>query len=268
MSKSDHRPKVLSVNNQKGGIGKSSAVVHLAAAMARLGKRILVIDCDSQGSTTINMLDMVPEKTIMDVFYSVSIEKAIYPSVIPGVDIVPADWGFVNVEMDLAESMVNAKSEKDETKQRTFLKRALDSEALNEYDLIILDTPPSLGVIAINTLCAADEVLIPVKDYFSLRGVSMLTNLIVSIKETVNSKLSVCGVFLIDQNQQTNLFKSLQAEVKTQFQRLALESVIPHTIKFGECPINKTTIFDIDPDSPGAVAYTKLTEEVIERMGI
>jgi chromosome partitioning protein len=249
--------KIISIINQKGGVGKTTTAVNLSAGLLHVGKRVLLIDMDPQANATINLLPKgyEPEFTIKDVFYKKKLDQAICPSVVDGLDIVPSMISFAAVESELTSKIG----------RELILKKALDDKIKQKYDFIIIDTPPALGMISINTLCAADEVIIPIHEFYALEGVLQLMDVISQVREDLNPCLKVSAVLLTMYDERTNLAREIKEKMHEVFGEILLNTTIPRSIKLAEAPIHKQTIFDYAPDSTGAKAYMDLSNELMER---
>ncbi len=249
--------KIISISNQKGGVGKTTTAVNLSAGLIHAGKGILLIDMDPQANATINLLpqDSESELTIKDVFYGKKLAQAISPSVVDGLDIVPSALSFAAIESELISKIG----------RELILKKALDDKIKPQYDFIIIDTPPALGMISINTLCAADEVIIPIHEFYALEGVTQLMNVISQVREDLNPGLKVSAVLLTMYDERTNLAKDIKEKVHEVFGDIVLNTTIPRSVKLAEAPSHKQTIFDYAPESTGARAYSALSNELMER---
>ncbi len=249
--------KIISISNQKGGVGKTTTAVNLSAGLRNIGKNVLLIDTDPQANATINLTpqDSEPELTIKDVFYGKKLDQAISSSVVEGLDIVPSALSFAAIESELVSKIG----------RELILKKALNDMIRRQYDFIIIDTPPALGMISINTLCAADEVIIPIHEFYALEGVTQLMNVISQVREDLNPGLKVSAVLLTMYDERTNLAKDIKEKVSEVFGDIVLRTTIPRSVKLAEAPSHKQTIFDYAPDSTGAKAYMALSNELMEK---
>ncbi|MCD4843419.1 MAG: ParA family protein [Methanosarcinales archaeon] len=248
--------KIISISNQKGGVGKTTTAVNLSAGLVLAGKKVLLIDTDPQANATINLLPpgYQPEFTIKDVFYGTKLNDAICTSVMDGLDIVPSLLSFAAIESEFLSKIG----------RELILRRSLDDQVKQEYDFIIFDTPPALGMISINTLVAADEVIVPVHEFYALEGVELLMNVVSQIKEELNPKLRVSAFLLTMHDERTNLAKDVKEKVNEIFGDMVLNTTIPRNVKLAEAPSHKQTIFDYADMSTGAKAYTDLTSELLD----
>ena len=249
--------RIVSITNQKGGVGKTTTAVNLSAGLVHIGKRVLLIDTDPQANATINLLPegYEPALTIKDVFLGKKLNEAICPSIVDGLDIVPSALGFAAIESELISKIG----------RELILKKALDEKIKQKYDFIIIDTPPSLGMISINTLCAADEIIIPIHEFYALEGVTQLINVISQVREDLNPALKVSAVLLTMYDERTNLAKDIKEKIHEVFGDIVLKTTIPRNVKLAEAPSHKQTIFGYASDSSGAKAYMDLSNELMGR---
>ncbi len=251
--------KIIAITNQKGGVGKTTTSVNLSAALAYMKKKVLLVDMDAQSNATqgIGVDRANLERTTYDVLIDEqSIEEVVVHSDVPRLDVAPASIDLAGVEVQL--SSVKAGRE-----QR--LKKALEGVKEN-YDYIIIDCPPALGLLNTNALTAADSVLIPVQcEYYALEGLTQLLNTILLTQSVFNKDLTIEGVLLTMLDSRTNLGVEVSQEVRKYFKEKVYETIIPRNIKLSEAPSEGLSIFDYDPHSEGAKAYAKLAKEVVKR---
>lgn len=248
--------KVIAVASQKGGVGKTTTSVNLGACLAVEGKKVLVVDIDPQGNATsglgIEKADV--EFCIYDVLVDdVPVEKAIRETLLEGLSIIPATIQLAGAEIELVSTI----------SREVRLRRALDS-AKNRYDYILIDCPPSLGLLTLNSLTAADAVLIPVQcEYYALEGLSQLLNTVRLVQKHLNPNLAIEGVLLTMLDARTNLGIQVIDEVKKYFQDKVYQSIIPRNVRLSEAPSFGKPIILHDPRSRGAEVYCELAKEVI-----
>lgn len=249
--------KIIAIANQKGGVGKTTTSVNLSAAMGAMGKKTLLVDVDPQGNSSSGVgIDRREKKNTM---YEVligecTVEEALVHTEFSNLDVLPSSMDLAAAELELA-SMEHRES---------VLKRAL--VPLREtYDYILIDCPPSLGIITTNALCAADTLLVPIQcEYYALEGLSQLMNTVRRIKRQYNELLDMEGVLLTMYDGRLNLTQQVVEEVKKYFPRKVFSTVIPRTVRLSEAPSFGKPIQYFDRSSKGAEAYTALAEELIK----
>jgi len=250
--------KVIAIVNQKGGVGKTTTAINLAAALALLGKKILLIDIDPQGNSTVGLgFDKEKlETSIYDVLIGRKpITEVIIKTEIENFFIAPANIQLSGAEIELVNVIAR------ETKLRQGL-----IPIRNEFNYILIDCPPSLGLLTINTLCAAETVLIPIQgEFYALDGVGQLLRTIILVKNGLNPELKIEGVLLTMCDLRTNLTIQVMQEIKKRFQSKVYDTIIPRNVKLSEAPSFGKPIMQYDSRCLGSVAYTKLAEELITR---
>ncbi|MBT9134194.1 MAG: Sporulation initiation inhibitor protein Soj [Firmicutes bacterium] len=250
--------KAMAIVNQKGGVGKTTTAVNLGAALAELSKRVLVVDIDPQGNTTsglgVNRYRL--KKCIYNVLIDgVPIEAVILPTSTPRLELVPATIQLAGAEIELVLAM-----------QREVKLREAVQHVRENYDYILIDCPPSLGLLTLNALTAAHGVLIPVQcEYYALEGLSQLMNTVSLVQRHLNPSLVVSGALLTMFDPRTNLASQVVDEVRAYFKDKVYATVIPRNVRLSEAPSHGQSILAYDPKSKGAEVYMELAREVIER---
>lgn len=252
--------KIISVVNQKGGVGKTTTTVSLSACLAHQGKSVLLIDIDPQGNATSGLgIDAEElENTVYQVLIGQSsLENTIVNTEFGALDVAPSDIQLAGAEVELVS-----------VDQREYvLKNALDS-VKNKYDYILIDCPPSLNLMTINALVASNSVLIPVQcEYYALEGLSRLMQTVKSIKKQLNAGLEIEGILLTMYDSRTNLSLMVAEEVKKFFPKKVYRTVIPRNVRLSEAPSYGQPIIAYDPYSRGAESYLALANEVIGNNG-
>ena len=249
--------RAIAIANQKGGVGKSTTAINLSACLAEKGQKVLTIDIDPQGnaSSGLGKLDN-DELSVYDVLINgEKASAAIRPTGFANLDILSSSIELAGAEIELV-GMDN---------RETLLKRALN-EVREQYDYIFIDCPPSLGLITLNALTAADSVLIPIQcEYYALEGVGQLMNTLQLVRKRLNPALAVEGVVLTMLDGRTNLGIQVVQEVKRYFKGGVFGTVIPRNVRLSEAPSHALPIHLYDPRSAGAQAYKELSRELIER---
>ena len=249
---------VIAVANQKGGVGKTTSSISISAELAHMGRQVLLVDFDPQGNATSGLgVELKEEgKDLYDMFFGrVSLADIITPTKVEGLSVAPSSKDLVGIEIELGKAPGRELKLKSELK---LLRSA--------YDYVIIDCPPSSGLLTLNALGAAESVLIPLQaEYYALEGLSALLGTIEFVKQTFNPSLGILGVFLTMFDGRTNLAVQVEAEVRSHFGEQAFKSRIPRNIKLSECPSHGLPISLYDGLSSGAVAYRALTQEIDDR---
>ena len=248
--------KVISVANQKGGVGKTTTTVNLATLLAKKGKKVLLIDTDPQGNATSGLgITKELELSVYDILVGdTTFEETVQETAIKNLKVCPSNIGLAGAEVELVSMMSR--------EQR--LKVKLD-EVKEQFDYILIDCPPSLGLVTLNAFTASDTVLIPVQcEYFALEGLGQLLNTVNLVKKHLNKNLEIEGALLTMYDARTNLSNQVVKEVKKYFEDKVYKTVIPRNVRLSEAPSYGMPISVYDPKSKGAKAYEKFTKELLK----
>lgn len=248
--------KIITVCNQKGGTGKTTSAINLAAYLALNNQKILIIDLDPQANATSGLgvnKHNIQKSTYHVLLEELEIKEVFQKTAIPNLTVAPSNLDLTGAEVELVGALGREHR----------LKKALEKEKEN-FDFIIIDSPPSLGLLTINALCAADSVLIPVQcEYYALEGLTQLNNTIKLVKDHLNPLLSIEGVLLTMADYRTNLTKEVIGEARNYFKDLVFKTVIPRSIRLTEAPSFGKPISLYDKDSIGARKYEELSKEIL-----
>ena len=250
--------KIIAIANQKGGVGKTTTSVNLAASLGVLEKKILLIDADPQANATSGLgidVEEVENGTYQLLEHSVKAEDAIQKTNSPNLDIIPAHINLVAIEIELV----------DQENRESMLKRAITP--LKElYDYILIDCAPSLGLLTLNALTASDSVIIPIQcEYFALEGLGKLLNTIKSVQKLHNNKLDIEGLLLTMYDSRLRLSNQVVDEVKKHFDEMVFETIIQRNVRLSEAPSYGESIINYDASSKGASNYLSLAHEIIKK---
>lgn len=252
--------RIISIANQKGGVGKTTTTINLSAALAEAGKKILVVDMDPQGNTSsgFNIEKNTEENTSYELLLDeCTITEAIKKGVIENLDIIPSNVNLAAAEIELIGV----------DRKEYILRDALDF-VRDDYDYIILDCPPSLNLLTVNAMVASDSVLVPIQcEYYALEGLSQLIHTINLVRERLNGRLGIEGILFTMYDARTNLSAQVVENVKANVKHRVYDTVIPRNIRLAEAPSFGQPITIYDSHSSGAEAYRKLAAEIISSVG-
>jgi chromosome partitioning protein len=254
--------KVIAITNQKGGVGKTTTSVNLAAALAERKVRVLLIDIDPQGSASSVLVTKEGDDEIPSIYSALIGEKSatqlVLPTRLPNLSIIPSNLDLAGAEVEVARM--------DDHMMR--LRTAFaDLRKQNLFDYVLLDCPPSLGILMSNALAAADEILVPIQcEYYALEGLGLLMDVTERIRASgANPSLSISGLLLTMFDGRTNLNPAVEKEVRNHFEEVVYKTIIPRTVRFAEAPSHGKTILEHEPQGVGSTAYRRLAKEFLDR---
>ncbi|MCX6089778.1 MAG: AAA family ATPase [Candidatus Atribacteria bacterium] len=249
---------VIAIANQKGGVGKTTTSISLGSSLARLGEKILLVDSDPQGNATSGL--GFDRKAMKSCLYDLlirgnEVEGVVRETAIPGLRLLPATIRLAGAEVELVSLMGREYRLKESLKDQ-----------VSHYDFVFIDCPPSLGLLTVNALSFADNILVPVQcEFYALEGLGQLINTINAVKNYLNPKLQIFGVLLTMYDSRTNLSLQVAQEVQRAFGEKVFQTIIPRNVRLSEAPSFGQPIILYDKDSSGAVAYINLAREVLQR---
>jgi len=255
----NHRARVIAVANQKGGVGKTTTTINLGASIAEQGQRVLIVDLDPQANATTGL--GIPTRELTGSVYDVVLQRATVAEVlctteVPNLDVVPSGLSLAGAEIELVTAF----------SREHRLEKAL-AEVADDYDLILIDCPPALGLLTVNALVVAEEVLVPIQcEYYALEGLGQLLGNVDLVKANLNPGLEISTIALVMYDARTKLSEQVAEEVRSYFGDRVCRQVIPRSVRLSEAPSFGQPITVYDPTCRGAVAYRELAREVLERV--
>ena len=250
--------QIISIANQKGGVGKTTTAINLSAALAKIGKKVLLVDCDSQANATTGMGIDKPSleySLYQGLIGEVGIDDIIYPTALPKLMIIPANIDLIGFEIEMVP--VNNREEK--------LKDVIE-QVKERYDYIIIDCPPALGLLTLNAFTASNAVLIPLQsEFYALEGLGQLLDTIKRVKSSFNPGLKIKGILLTMYDKRTNLSQHVSADAKKYFKDMVFNTKIPRNVKLGEAPSYGLPVILYDKLSTGSKSYIAFARELLKR---
>jgi len=250
--------QIISIANQKGGVGKTTTSVNLSSALAAIGKKVLLVDCDSQANATTGMgIDKPSLKASLyqGLIGDADIEDIIFPTVLPKLMIIPANMDLIGFEIEMV-------SQKDREKK---LKTLLEP-ITQKFEYVIIDCPPALGLLTLNAFTASDSVIIPLQsEFYALEGLGQLLDTIKRVKSSYNPGLKIKGILLTMYDKRTNLSQQVVEDARTYFKEMVFKTKIPRNVKLGEAPSYGLPVILYDKQSQGSKSYVAFARELLKR---